>query len=305
MSRPRDHARALAAFEADLRARGRTPRTVVVLLSTARRFLAATPKPLGRVDADDVRRYLAARRDAGLAPSTQAGERARLRTFFRALREAGLVAADPTAGVGGGPVRHRAPVLLSVDAVGRLLRAAAAVPEDADARNRALALRDRALLEVLYATGCRASEARAARVEDLDLARRTMWVRRVKHGRPIRLPLPGPAVDALVDYLREGRPRLGRPDERAAGRLLVTARGGPLKRASLWAIVRRVSERAGVRAHPHAFRRALASHLVQAGLSVAAVQRLLGHANVSTTAVYLGVDERDLRAAVAALDLGA
>jgi site-specific recombinase XerD len=168
----------------------------------------------------------------------------------------------------------------------------------------AVALRDRALIELLYAVGLRASEAEAARVVDLDLAQGTLLCRRAKRGRSRVLPLPPACLPALARYLERGRPRLVRAEVEDQGHLFLSRRGRPLAyRGAVYGVVRRLARRAGVRAHPHAVRRATATHLARQGVNLGAIQALLGHVNVATTSIYLGVDPAELRAAVETLEV--
>ncbi|MCA9647035.1 MAG: tyrosine-type recombinase/integrase, partial [Myxococcales bacterium] len=139
---------------------------------------------------------------------------------------------------------------------------------------------------------------------DLDLAAGCLLVRRAKRGEPRQLPLPPAALPPLARYLRLGRPRLVRGDVLPAAeqRLLLTERGTPLVANEVLRVVKQVAARAGLRAHPHALRRALATHLVQAGVSIAHVRELLGHVRLDTTQRYVLVEREDLRRAVDVLD---
>ena len=139
---------------------------------------------------------------------------------------------------------------------------------------------------------------------DVDLAAGAMLVRRAKRGRPEVLPLPPAAVPVVLRYLREARPQLAAPGHKGA--LLLRNDGRPHRLASdVNKLVDRVARRAGLeQVHPHALRRAVATHLVEAGASISVVQWLLGHEEIRTTARYVGVRRGDLRKAVACLDWG-
>lgn len=302
----RDQARALEALDRAHRRRNRAPSSLRVLASTTRVFLAHVRKPVAEVEGGDVVGFLAAREAAGVASSTQENDLYQLRTVFRALRAEGLVVADPTEGLTVRGRRDRRPVL-GERTVAALLGAALKPSPRTQPRRLAepLALRDRAALELLYGAGLRASEVCAVRVVDLHLAEAALRVRRAKGGESRLLLLPAAAVPHLRRYLVEGRARL-REDgaDRDDGRFLLSCRGHPLTPGVLQSLLRRVGRRVGVATHPHALRHALATHLVRAGVHVRAVQLLLGHARLDTTAVYLGVDPAELRAAVESLDLG-
>ncbi len=289
------------------------------VLLVAGAFLAFVKKRVASVDVDDVRAFLAARREHGVSATTQAGELSRLRTFFAALVRLGLASRDPTEGMW---VRRSTPVRLVVSEkdVGRLLEAALSVPlrervslvkvlhrerrplaaDEVEPVFLATAKRDRAALELLYGLALRSAELRAARVTDLDLVDGTLLVRRAKRGEPERLPLPPALIPPLRAWL-EARPLLARGEDE--GRLLVRNDGRPYAHASgVNKLVNRVAARARVSVHPHALRRGVATHLVRAGTSIAAVQRLLGHQKLDTTAIYVGVSREELAKAVATLD---
>lgn len=287
----------LRAFERALVARDLARSTRSLYVATARRFLEHLGETdLGQATAADVLGYLTSRRDAGLTAWRR--EASHLRAFFRALVEAGLVTRDPTAGLH--LPRHRPAPLgaLTEDATRGLLEAALRPEADEGTTAWALGLRDRAALELLFATGLRATEVCAVLVVDLDLTARRLRVRPVKRGKQRDLPLPGAALSALRDYLVRGRPLLagGRGQDR--GRFLLSARGRPLDRSGLGWLVRQVARRAGCHAYPHKLRRTLATALVRNGASVAVVEFLLGHHSLAATDAYLAVDLDDLRQAV-------
>jgi len=299
-------AQALARLRGWREARGQAPSSIAVEQRTLRRLLPRLGRALGRATRADLERLLAARL-AEARPATVARELRSLRALYRLLEAEGATGGDPTRGLCVRPGAARQ-VLLSEDAVARLLAAASAVAEprlrgrNAQVRE-ALALRDRAALELLYGLGVRASEACSARVLDLDLACPSLLVARAKGGAWARLPLPAAAVPRLTAYLACARPYLlGLRGDHAQGRLLVTERGRALGPDRLWELVARAARRAKVEAHPHALRRSLATHLVDHGAPLPAVQRLLGHAGLDTTQRYVLVDLGGLRAAVEALE---
>lgn len=294
-----EHARALAVIEAGSRRRNLSPDRTAALLRTARLFLAGLGRPLRALDASETRAFLAARAEV-LAPSTHVDEASRLRGLLRALHDEGLVRVDLAPSIVVAAPPRPARLLLSPDTVRHLLATSLlAVPRQGGV---AAALRDRATLELLYGTGLRAAEVRAVRVVDVDLAGATLRVRAVKRGTDRTLPLPPATVEHLRRYLVDARPALVHRARRDPGHLLLTNTGTPLYRQAVWRLVGRVASKAGLRASPHAFRRALATHLVRAGASVPAVSELLGHARLDSSAAYVEVDREDLRRAVALLD---
>jgi integrase/recombinase XerD len=204
-----------------------------------------------------------------------------------AVRE-GIAAADAARAVRPPTPPRRLPKALPVDQVIRLLDAAAAPRTPA-------ALRDRALLEVLYGTGARISEAVGLAVDDLDRDGATAMLRG-KGGKARVVPVGGYALRAVDDYLVRARPGLA-----AAGRgthaLFLNVRGGPLSRQSAWTILRSAAQRAGLATtvSPHTLRHSFATHLLDGGADVRVVQELLGHASVTTTQVYTLVTVDRLR----------
>ncbi|AUD93653.1 Integrase/recombinase (XerD/RipX family) [Bifidobacterium breve] len=185
------------------------------------------------------------------------------------------------------------PDVLSVDEVSRLLDAAA-VGGSTDP----VVLRDKALLEFMYATGCRVSEAVGTNLDDIDLEEKV--VRLMGKGSKQRLvPLGSYARNSVVVYLNAGRGELERrstakvPERRA---LFLNKRGKRISRQSVWEIVKTAGERAGITKplHPHTLRHSFATHLIQGGADVRTVQELLGHASVTTTQIYTHVSPEAL-----------
>ncbi|NJP35321.1 site-specific tyrosine recombinase XerD [Micromonospora sp. HSS6-12] len=232
-----------------------------------------------------------------LAASSAARAASAVRGLHRfALRE-GLAGVDPSRDVRPPTPPRRLPRALPVDDVVRLLETAGPVTATGD--GAPLALRDRALLEFLYGTGARISEAVGAAVDDLDTTEGAVLLRG-KGGRSRLVPIGGYAVEALRAYLVRARPALA-----AAGRgtptVFLNARGGPLSRQGAWTILRRAAQRAGLpvdgpaAVSPHTLRHSYATHLLDGGADVRVVQELLGHASVTTTQVYTLVTVERLR----------
>ncbi len=211
-----------------------------------------------------------------------------VRGFHRFAVREGLAATDPSAAVRPPAPAKRLPKALPLADIERILDAAGAP-------GTALALRDRALLELLYGTGARISEAVGLDLDDLDPEQATVLLRG-KGGKERLVPVGSYAREAVEVYLVRGRPALA-----AAGRglpaLFLNARGGRLSRQSAWTVLVRAAERAGVRAEvsPHTLRHSFATHLLDGGADVRVVQELLGHASVTTTQIYTLVTVDSLR----------
>jgi integrase/recombinase XerD len=222
-----------------------------------------------------------------------------VRGFHRFAVRDGLVGGDPAAAVRPPAPAKRLPKALPLSDIERLLTAAGAA-------GTALALRDRALLELLYASGARISEAVGLDVDDLDLVtdeRTGAVLLRGKGGKQRVVPFGGPARAALEAWLVRGRPQLSAVGAgEARGAVFLNARGGRLSRQSAWTVLDRAATRAGVTAEvsPHTLRHSFATHLLEGGADVRTVQELLGHASVTTTQVYTLVTVDSLREVYAA-----
>ena len=214
-----------------------------------------------------------------------------------AFRE-GLTAADPACEVAPPVPARRLPKAIGVDAVERILDAAGSA-EDPDPR----VLRDRALLEFLYSTGARISEATGLDVDDLDhLAREPAVLLTGKGSKQRYVPVGRYAVRALDAYLVRGRPALAvKAGRKASPAVFLNARGGRLTRQGAWGILRDAAGRANQPdASPHTLRHSFATHLLDGGADIRVVQELLGHASVATTQVYTLVTVDKLREVYAA-----
>lgn len=290
--------KALLLVARDLARLGRSQAWTRIVVAAGRRFFEHARKPPQELRRKHAIAYLATRAGA-LAPTSYALEVHAVKVFFDALERLGLVAKAPELGLARERPRPSPRLLLSEEAVQALL--AAKPPEGRGPHDHAIALRDRAILETLYGLGIRRAEVCAARVVDLDLGAGTLFGRRAKRGVSRALPLPPSTLGHLSRYLAEARPILAKTGK-DDGRLFVTWRGKPLTGSTVNAIVARAAKRAGRRAHPHAFRRAVATHLVRAQVPVPAVQALLGHKRLETTATYVAIDREELRRVIAALD---
>jgi len=277
--------------------RGTSPNTLDSYARDLRRYAAhlasAGVAGLAGVREEQVNGFLAALRDGAgghrpLAPSSAARALVAARGLHRfALRE-GLVPADVTAEVHPPSPPKRLPKALGVHDVLRLLEV---FPADGGPR----CLRDRALLEFLYSTGARISEAVGLDRDDVDGPARTVLLRG-KGGKQRLVPVGRPALAALDAYLVRGRPTLA-----ARGRglhaVFLNARGARLSRQSAWAVLRDAVARTEIAAavSPHTLRHSFATHLLEGGADVRVVQELLGHASVTTTQIYTLVTVDNLR----------
>ena len=204
-----------------------------------------------------------------------------------AVRE-GRIAVDVSSDIKPPTTGKRLPKALTYPEVEALLAEAGDVETPAG-------LRDRALLELLYGTGTRVSEAVGLDVDDLDLVQRTVTVIG-KGDKQRRIPLGEIAARALDDYLVRGRPAFA-VKGRGTPRIFLNSRGAPLSRQSAWAVISGAAQRAGLakKVGPHSLRHSYATHLLQAGADVRVVQELLGHASVTTTQIYTQVSPELLR----------
>ena len=231
----------------------------------------------------------------GMAGESVIRHIASIRVFWRWALSTQRVEHDPT-NILERPARwRRLPDTLSPGQIKKIL----AVPHLQDlyltspASSKALRLRDAALLELMYASGLRATEC--CTVEMKDVMRELGVIRVIGKGNKQRLvPMGGPARDAVAAWLEAGRPKVATWKDK--GRLLLSVRGMPLTRIAIWQIVRRNALAAGLpNVHPHQLRHSFATHLVMGGADLRVVQELLGHADISTTQIYTHVDRSRLK----------
>jgi integrase/recombinase XerD len=243
------------------------------------------------VSAADVTRHLALLREEGLSPASAARAISAVRGLHRFAVREGLTGQDVARDVKPPAPPKRLPKALDTDQVSRLL----AVPDDSP-----LGLRDRALLEFLYGTGARISEAVGAAIDDLDLGDDPSATLHGKGGRTRIVPVGRYARAALDAYLVRARPGLA-AGGKGTPRVFLNARGGPLSRQSAWSILHHAASVAGLPTEgphavsPHTLRHSYATHLLDGGADVRVVQELLGHASVTTTQVYTLVTVDRLR----------
>ena len=282
---PARFAAALQAFLDSLAVeRGLSPNTIAAYerdLWEHLSFLAARGvRDLGGVEESHLIVYLGRLRRSGSAPATIMRKLSAIRGFYRRLAREERISADPTANLPPAQLRRRLPNVLSVEEVAKLI----AQPDTKTERG----LRDHAMLELVYAAGLRVSELVGLARGDLNL--NLGLVRCVGKGSKERVvPVGRPAVKAVKAYLASRRD--------AAPALFLGNKGRPLTRVAFWRIVGRYARQAGIRApvSPHTFRHSFATHMLDGGADLRAIQELLGHASIATTQIYTHVSTDRLR----------
>lgn len=283
---------AVDAFERHLALeRNRSPHTVRAYLGDVIGLLDHLARLGGRtvadVDLGVLRGWLAVLRNRGASRATMARRAASLRTFCAWAHRAGLVADDPGQLLAS-PRGHRTlPAVLRVDEADQLMRVA-------EGDDSPVALRDRLIVELLYATGIRVSELVGLDVDDVDRHRRVLRVLG-KGNKERTVPYGLAAERALADWLRTGRPQLVAAGSGPA--LLLGARGGRVDPRTVRRVVHARAAAAGTSADvgPHGLRHTAATHLLEGGADLRSVQELLGHANLATTQIYTHVSVERLR----------
>ncbi len=256
----------IASYERDLRGFGP--------------YLGRLHKELNDVSRDDLRNFLASLYRRGLSARSVARHLVSLRNFFRFLVREGHLPSDPTSGVQAPTVGLNLPHFLSFDEVNMLL----AAPQSSTPAG----LRDKAMLELLYATGMRVSELVHLRWEDFEP--NLGVVRCLGKGSKERLiPVGKPALAAVEAYVREGRPKLAKKE--GVPFLFLNNRGTRLSRVGFWKILHRCGRQAHVTIGltPHVIRHSFATHLLERGADLRSVQLMLGHSDISTTQKYTHV----------------
>jgi len=229
---------------------------------------------------DNYIEFLKTNRDYDYSSSTIARKVAALKSFFHYLIAEGVIQNDPTATIDSPKVKKRLPQAISVEDINKLLK----VTTNSDAPK---SRRDHAMLELLYASGMRVTELVSLNVDDIDFEEGTVRVRGKKSGIKERyIPLSGEALEALQTYVEHGRQQLLRNPKETA--LFLNHRGQRLTRQGSWLIIKRYVEEVGIssKVTPHTLRHSFAAHKLSLGKSLQDIQKLLGHANISTTQVY-------------------
>ncbi|HZH81179.1 MAG TPA: site-specific tyrosine recombinase XerD [Gemmatimonadales bacterium] len=238
------------------------------------------------VTSAQLREFVYALKDLGLAPATIRRQISAVRTYYRFLVGEGHAARDPSERLESPRQWRRLPAVLSVSEIERLL----AAPNT----DEPLAIRDRALLEFAYATGARVSELVGLGVQDVFYEEGLARILG-KGSKERVVPVGRRALGAVALYTREIRPRFDHG--RGRDKVFLNARGTPLSRVGAWGIIRRAARAAGIskRVTPHTLRHTFATHLLEGGADLRAVQEMLGHADLATTQLYTHVDRDYLR----------
>jgi integrase/recombinase XerD len=237
----------------------------------------------------DLANYMTWLHGRELAPASIARHIVSLKVFFRYLQLEGELTDNLAELLGSQKLWERVPKILSTEQIDRLFSA----PGKTDPCWQ----RDRALLELLYATGCRASELSNLRLRDLHL-HEGFCICRGKGDKERMVPLNPRAVAAVAAYLEQERPLLAKQSRLPADWVLLTRRGRRLRRERIWELLKRYAERVGVppEVSPHTLRHSFATHLLQRGVDLRQVQEMLGHASIATTQIYTHVDPTRLKA---------
>ena len=287
---------ALARYESHLRARRASPRTVAGYLRELELLSERLALPPARVTLQGLREHLCGlmtgtRSISGrpLAAGTVARTATAYKCFFAFLLAEGLSQEDPARRLERPKVPRYPPGdVLSLREIKRLLASCPETPHG---------LRDRAILELLYATGIRLSEIVALDIADLDHGERELLIRAGKGEKARILPLTRSAYHQVCHYLKQGRERLASTHPDSAQALLLSRLGRRLCKRALANVLASRGQKAGVKkgVKPHMLRRTFATHLLKGGASVRHIQELLGHTDLNTTALYLKLDRRELR----------
>ena len=267
----------------------RAPRTVEAYRRDLTHLTGRLGKPVASASTDDLRTYLAELRADGLSPATISRRVSATRSFFAHQVLLGARTDNPAAEL-------ETPRRAARSSRARCRRARPSALIEAANGTTPRALRDAALVELLYGAGLRVSEAVGLERAGVDLDDRL--VRCIGKGNKERVvPIGRSAAEALRRYLSRGRPYL---DRRLRPELFLNAKGGPLTRAGAFLILRKLAEKAGLepgRVHPHLLRHSFATHLLEGGADLRSVQEMLGHADLATTQIYTHVSDRRRREA--------
>ena len=243
---------------------------------------------LEQVKVGDLSEFMGVLLEANLAPASVSRCVVAVRTFFKYLQLEGIVDENPAELLSAQKLWHRIPGVLSQSEVESFL----AAPR----RNDSYWQRDVAMLEVLYATGCRASEVCSLRLRDLNVEQKHLKCTG-KGGKQRMVPLGTAAINAIDRYVTELRGELAAKLKYPVDELFLSRSGRPLDRIQLWRLVKFYARRAGIddKISPHSLRHSFATHLLAGGADLRQVQEMLGHANIQTTQIYTHVDHSRLK----------
>lgn len=233
----------------------------------------------------DLQSYLDQMRNHNFASSTISRSVASIRAFFQFLFKEGIIKCDPSEGLKPPKVEKKVPEILSVDEVDRLLKQ----PD----LNTAKGIRDTAMLELLYATGMRVSELIHLRMEDVNLD--FGYVNCHDNDKERIIPIGNVSRSALVNYMKNARPFFVKDDTERI--LFTNINGKPMSRQGFWKMLKGYGEDAGIEREitPHTLRHSFAAHMLQNGADIKSVQEMMGHSDISTTQIYLGMNINKMR----------
>ena len=255
-------------------------------LKNFNKFLSQTNSTkLQNINVTNVRAYLLFLEKKGRAPSTISRNLASLRSFFRFLYKNGLIYEDPTVDVVAPKIKKKLPEILTMEEVELLL----AQPDNKELKG----IRDRAMLELLYATGIRVSELISLQTNQVHM---TLGYLQCSYmGKERVIPLGSKAIEALEKYIEEVRSIMIRDSQECA--LFVNCSGTPMSRQGFWKIVKTYAQQAAIQKPitPHMLRHSFAAHLVQNGADLQSVQEMLGHSDISTTQVYAKLQKNKIK----------
>lgn len=252
------------------------------------RFLGTEDADPSAVDIEKLTEFLRHLQGRGMARSSMRVEMVHLRIFFRWLSGTGILEKDPSAFLEMPRQGLSLPHVLDQQTVSKLI-------DSIDITDIPLGVRDRALLEMIYACGMRVSEVISCRLESFDMD--DAFVRIRGKGDKTRLtPIGRSALDALKAYLEQGRPKLVKPGTKS--HLFLTVRGRPLTRERVRQILKERAGNAGIEQHvfPHILRHSFATHLLENGADLRIIQEMLGHADIATTQIYTHLEQQRLNA---------
>ena len=233
----------------------------------------------GKVTQTSLQSYVLELEGQGKAPTTISRSIASIKAFFAFALDQGYTAVNPAQSLKPPRVEKKLPEVLSVEEIDRLLsQPSGRTPKE---------IRDRAMLELVYATGIRVSELISLRISDVNMQLR--YVSSMSHGRMRMIPFGTAAQRALADYLENGRPGLARSSGEEI--LFLNCSGGTMSRQGFWKILKHYAHRAGIEADitPHTLRHSFAVHMIAGGADLRAVQEMLGHSDISSTQMYVSM----------------
>ncbi|MFN7375135.1 MAG: tyrosine recombinase [bacterium] len=254
------------------------------------------PIPLAGITPQQLQEHLQRlKADRNLTGTSVVRHLASIRVFFRFLLSTGRIDTDPTEAIDSPTQWKKLPNVLSPRQAKALLEATTQPAPKGKAHKQPLHLRDRAVLELLYCCGLRASEVASLTTDDFKPTLGVI-IATGKGNKQRMIPIGAPAQQAVVTYLLACRPQLDRGDALSNGRLLLSRTGRPLERVSVWNIVKAAARAAGLsKVYPHVLRHSFATHMLGGGADLRVVQELLGHADIGTTQVYTHVDRTRLK----------